>query len=173
MALDDPHTLFKLNTAAASAPAGNPGIFLIAKAAGDPQNAARHVYHLAKRARRYFAFHSTEYPHHTNMMRAAEQQELKWQLEHLHKCVADRGYRRRRGTNARIRRATRSRPTPVSMYGWGGGARAMMTADGQYRGSKTRNPYLFRMRQQGTDFSSQGRMPPHVSIGRCWLAGWR
>ena len=40
----------------------------------------------------------------------------------------------------------------------------MMTAGGQYRGSKTRNPYLFRMRQQGTLCCSPRRLPPEKHL---------
>lgn len=60
----------------------SPGLHGIARAMANPEDAAPHCLKAAKEARRYYAWRITPYPHHERECRKAEQNELRWQMEH-------------------------------------------------------------------------------------------
>jgi len=67
-------------------PTLNPGIKDLARAAADPQNGPRHLYHAAKKAREYHADRFTR-PSTRKRFAQATRQELRWQVSHMYNSV--------------------------------------------------------------------------------------
>lgn len=68
----------------------SPGVHEIARAMANPMEAAVHCLKAAKYARRYYARRITPYPHHERACRKAEQNELRWQMEHSRIVIVQR-----------------------------------------------------------------------------------
>jgi hypothetical protein len=78
----DPPTILKIKSCVSYLPFPSPGISEIAAAATDTDNAAKHVYKMAKLARQYVSYRGTGYPHHNDVSRKADHEELLWQIQH-------------------------------------------------------------------------------------------
>ncbi|MHC4400936.1 MAG: hypothetical protein ACYTG0_14765 [Planctomycetota bacterium] len=79
----DPETVIRIKSCVSYLPWPCPGLYHIASAAVDTENAAKHVYQVARMARRYYSYR------HEDACRDAKQEELLWQIRRFVRLLMD------------------------------------------------------------------------------------